>query len=54
VAGKTGPDHAPHFTVEAEIAGQYRAAGEGASRRLAEQAAARALLAQIQNPAETM
>jgi ribonuclease-3 len=48
MTAKTGPDHAPHFTVEARIADRYLAHGDGASRRLAEQAAARALLAQLE------
>lgn len=45
---KTGPDHAPHFIVEARIGEEMRARGEGASRRLAEQSAARAMLGQVE------
>jgi ribonuclease III len=41
---RTGPDHAPHFLVEAEVAGAAPARGEGGSKREAEQAAAAALL----------
>ena len=42
--GRKGPDHAPRFTSEVRIAGCPPARGEGASKRAAEQAAARALL----------
>jgi ribonuclease III len=41
---RKGPDHAPRFTSEVRIAGKKPARGEGASKRSAEQAAARALL----------
>ena len=41
---RNGPDHAPHFTSEVRIVGKPPARGEGASKRAAEQAAARALL----------
>ena len=41
---RKGPDHAPHFTTEVRITGKEPARGEGASKRAAEQAAARALL----------
>jgi len=41
---RKGPDHAPRFTSEVRIAGRPPARGEGASKRAAEQAAARALL----------
>jgi ribonuclease-3 len=41
---RNGPDHAPHFTSEVRIKGKPPARGEGASKRAAEQAAARALL----------
>jgi ribonuclease-3 len=44
VVARQGPDHAPHFTAEVLIAGKAPARGEGASKRIAEQAAARALL----------
>lgn len=41
---RKGPDHAPHFTAEVRIPGRPAARGEGASKRAAEQAAARAAL----------
>jgi ribonuclease III len=43
VLASAGPAHEPHFTVEVEAVGR-RAAGEGSSKRLAERAAAQALL----------
>ena len=43
--GRTGPDHAPHFTVEVVVKSLRPAEGKGASKRLAEQAAAKELLA---------
>lgn len=44
VVARKGPDHAPSFTSEVQISGHPPAQGEGASKRIAEQAAARALL----------
>lgn len=44
VIERTGPDHAPHFLVEAQVSGLSPARGEGGSKREAEQAAAAALL----------
>jgi len=44
VVSRKGPDHAPHFTAEVIISGRAPAQGEGASKRIAEQAAATALL----------
>lgn len=44
VVARNGPDHAPRFTAEVLIAGKAPAQGEGASKRIAEQAAATALL----------
>lgn len=41
---RTGPHHAPVFTVEAEVRGEAPAGGSGTSKRAAEQAAAEALL----------
>ena len=41
---RIGPDHAPRFTAEVRIAGRAAAAGEGLSKRGAEQAAATAML----------
>lgn len=44
VVARKGPDHAPRFTAEVMISGRPPAQGEGASKRIAEQAAASALL----------
>jgi len=44
VIGRTGPDHAPEFTVEVEVAGLPGATAAGSSRQAAETAAALALL----------
>lgn len=43
LVARSGPDHAPSFRVAASVPGS-RGEGEGASKRAAEQAAARALL----------
>lgn len=40
-----GPDHAPEFLMAVEVSGLGRAEGSGRSKRLAEQAAAEAMLA---------
>jgi len=42
---RTGPDHAPNFTIEVQVSGYAPAIGFGTSKRDAEQAAAGALLA---------
>lgn len=42
--GRTGPDHAPRFEIEAGIDGAGQACGTGATKREAEQAAAERLL----------
>ncbi len=47
MVGRTGPDHAPEFTVSVEVDGQAPEQGTGASKRLAEQAAAVGLLQRI-------
>lgn len=47
VTAREGPDHAPRFTVEASLETGERAAGEAASKKQAEQAAAQALLARL-------
>jgi ribonuclease-3 len=47
LAGRSGPDHAPRFTVEARLASGESARGRAASKKAAEQAAAAALLAVI-------
>ncbi len=44
---RSGPDHAPQFTIEARLESGPRAAATAGSKRQAEQAAARALLAQV-------
>ncbi|PPD01779.1 MAG: ribonuclease III [Hyphomicrobium sp.] len=44
VVSRKGPDHAPRFTAEVIISGRAPAQGEGASKRIAEQEAATALL----------
>lgn len=41
---RSGPDHAPRFVVRVTVAGRGQADGEGGSKRLAERAAAAALL----------
>ena len=41
---REGPDHAPRFTTEVQISGLRPARGIGASKRIAEQAAATAVL----------
>ena len=45
--GRTGPDHAPVFRLRARIADGREAVGEATSKRAAEQAAAKALLAEV-------
>jgi ribonuclease-3 len=47
VIGRTGPDHAPHFKICVRLPGLASAEGEGASKREAEQAAARAMLVSL-------
>lgn len=42
--GRSGPDHAPQFTVEARVKGYQPARGTGASKRAAQEAAAAAIL----------
>jgi ribonuclease III len=42
---RQGPDHAPHFVSEVRVPGHPPARGEGPSKRIAEQAAATAMLA---------
>lgn len=46
VTERTGPDHRPHFVVEARVEGFAPTRGEGRSKRDAERAAAAALLDQ--------
>lgn len=44
ITAREGPDHAPHFVVEVRVEGLTPEAGEGRSKREAEQAAAKAML----------
>ena len=44
IAERSGPDHAPHFTVEVKIEGMPVVVGSGRSRREAEQKAATSVL----------
>ena len=46
---REGPDHAPLFVVEVAVTGFAPARGEGASKRAAEQAAARTLMAGLKD-----
>lgn len=48
LANRTGPDHAPVFTITVTVEGLEPVSGEGPSRRSAEKAAATALLARIE------
>ena len=44
---RTGPDHAPEFTVSVQVEGQAALQARGSSKRQAEQAAARAMLEKL-------
>ncbi|MDP4006862.1 ribonuclease III [Methylobacterium sp. NEAU K] len=44
VVERTGPDHAPRFRIAVQVEGLEPGLGEGTSKRIAEQEAARALL----------
>jgi len=46
---RTGPDHAPRFTIEARLEGGESVRAEAGSKRQAEQAAAAALLAELES-----
>ncbi|MFQ5346533.1 MAG: ribonuclease III [Rhodothalassiaceae bacterium] len=46
---QTGPDHAPEFTIRVAVEGLGVAEGKGPSKRAAEQAAAAALLAHLED-----
>jgi ribonuclease-3 len=50
VMGRTGPDHAPVFTVELSIAGRPPVRATGRSRQEAEKSAARELLSKESQP----
>ncbi|MBD3676899.1 MAG: ribonuclease III [Rhodobacteraceae bacterium] len=45
--GRTGPDHAPQFTIEVQLKSGASARAEASSKRQAEQAAAKALLGSV-------
>ena len=45
---RSGPDHQPIFTVEVRLESGESARAEAGSKRIAEQSAARALLARMQ------
>ncbi len=47
LSGREGPDHAPRFSVQVDIAGYGPQTGEGGSKREAEQDAARKMLAEV-------
>lgn len=49
--GRTGPDHQPVFTVEARLTSGQSGQGQANGKRAAEQAAARALLLQVEGDA---
>jgi ribonuclease-3 len=44
---RSGPAHAPHFTIEVLVQGKPPQTGEGGSKREAEQDAATKLLARV-------
>lgn len=45
---RSGPDHAPQFTIEAQLDGQEAERATAGSKRQAEQSAAKALLARVE------
>jgi ribonuclease-3 len=47
-AGRSGPDHAPQFTVRVTLANGASADASAGSKRVAEQAAARILLERVE------
>jgi len=51
VIHQTGPDHAPVFTIRVSLGNTTSAEAEGATKRLAEQAAAAALLQSLMDEA---
>lgn len=50
--GRSGPPHAPLFTIEVRLTGGESASATAGSKRIAEQAAARTLLDQIAPPSD--
>ena len=49
---REGPPHEPIFTVEVRVEGQRSVTAQGRSKRMAEQAAAESLLAQLEDAAD--
>ena len=49
VVSRSGPDHAPVFEISVTVEGRPSVNGAGLSKRVAEQAAATALLAVVEN-----
>ena len=49
IIARDGPDHAPHFTIEARTESGQTAQAQAGSKRQAEQAAAKALLERLEN-----
>ncbi|MEO3416268.1 ribonuclease III [Roseovarius sp. CAU 1744] len=47
--GRSGPDHAPEFTIEARLDGQTPQVATAGSKRQAEQAAAKAMLKRVED-----
>ena len=52
LAARSGPDHAPRFTVRARLETGLQAEGTASSKKQAEQAAATALLARLAEAGE--
>ncbi len=48
LVGRTGPDHAPEFEIAVRVANEGEARAKGPSKRIAEQAAASAMLKRLQ------
>ena len=49
---REGPDHAPRFVVEVSVAGEGSESGEGGSKQEAQQSAASAMLARLEQQAK--
>lgn len=47
IVAKNGSEHLPVFTVEVSLAKDYKASGKGTNKKLAEQSAAREMLAKL-------
>ena len=47
IIAKTGSEHLPVFTVEVKLAKEHKAQGKGTNKKLAEQAAAKEMLAKL-------